>query len=702
MEFKPVSSLENPKIPNAFIWGMLGLCVLPFLLNLTGVDFGSQKSAFPWSTVDELLPHERTDAMFYTLAGSFTHTLLEWSAFMTAIFIVFLAFLHFHIKRDVTTPILGVALLCAGTMDAFHTLAADRLIESVADNRNLIPFTWAISRMFNALILMLGVSIFLVKGTPNIRKDIRFVLLTSLAFGGLAYAIISYCANSATLPQTMYPDSLITRPFDVIPLVLYAVAGLTVFRRFYHQQPGLFTHGLLLGMIPEVVVELHMAFGSTALFDNHFNIAHFIKIIAYLMPLIGLALEYVNTYQQEALAVANLQAEISQREKAEETTRRMAAIVESSGDAIIRQKLDGTIQSWNSGAEQVFGYSAEEMLGNRMLPLIPPERQDEEARLIHELRIGKGVSHFETERIRKNQQRIFVSVTLSPIRDKAGELIGYSKIARDITDQKQAERALTKHAAELERSNQELDDFAYIASHDLKEPLRGIHNYSKILLEDHAESLNDDARGRCETILRLSRHMETLLDTLLYFSRVGRSELAMRPTDLESVLGNILESLDVSLKEHGVFVHVPQSFPTVLCDSARIGEIFRNLITNAMKYNDKSEKWIEIGYLGGEKNAFVSVPSLVFFVRDNGIGIREKHLDSIFRIFKRLHGRDKFGGGTGAGLTMTKKMVERHGGRIWVESTFGEGTTVYFTLETSQGVKDTCGQSMAISEAVVS
>ena len=299
------------RMPRSLIWAMLVICVSPFLLNLVGVDFGSSKPGFPWADVSTMASHEKIDAMFYTLSGSFTHTLLEWTAFVTAIFTLFLAFLHFSIKRDIATPIIGVALFCAGVMDAFHTLAADRLIESVADNRNLIPFTWAISRIFNALILIIGVSIFMAKGIRTLKGDLRFVLGISGVFLVLAYTIISYCANSASLPQTMYPDSFITRPYDVVPLVLFAIAGLTLFRWFYKQQPGIFTHALLLAMVPEVVVELHMAFGSTALFDNHFNIAHFIKILAYLVPFLGLALDYRWTYQK-------LEREMANREKAEE------------------------------------------------------------------------------------------------------------------------------------------------------------------------------------------------------------------------------------------------------------------------------------------------------------------------------------------------------------------------------------------------
>ncbi|GCE20331.1 ATP-binding protein [Dictyobacter kobayashii] len=229
----------------------------------------------------------------------------------------------------------------------------------------------------------------------------------------------------------------------------------------------------------------------------------------------------------------------------------------------------------------------------------------------------------------------------------------------------------------LEESNQELDSFAYIVSHDLKEPLRGINNYVHILKEDYSQSLNEEGLSRLATLLRLTQRLDTLIDSLLHYSRVGRVDLAFAETDLNEVLDSVLELLRARIEEHQIEIRVPRPLPTIWCDRARIGEIFTNLITNAMKYNDKADKWIEIGYQQPED----SQQPLVFYVRDNGIGIRDKYFDSIFRIFKRLHGRDKFGGGTGAGLTIVKRIVERHKGTIWPESTFGEGTTFYFTLQ---------------------
>jgi signal transduction histidine kinase len=225
---------------------------------------------------------------------------------------------------------------------------------------------------------------------------------------------------------------------------------------------------------------------------------------------------------------------------------------------------------------------------------------------------------------------------------------------------------------ELQQSNRELDDFAYVASHDLKEPLRGIHNYSMFLLEDYADKLDADGRSKLETLMRLTRRMEVLIDSLLQYSRLGRIDLTLEEVDLNELVAEVLENLDVNFKAEQVEVSIPRRFPAVLGDRVQLGEIFHNLIVNGVKYNESQRKRIEIGYQDSQPP--------VFYVRDNGIGIPDKHFDAIFRIFKRLHARDKYGGGTGAGLTIVKKIVERHNGSIWVESTPGEGATFHFTL----------------------
>ena len=257
---------EDVRIPRPIVLSIVAICVLPYLLMLLGVDFGTPGVRFDPDANNSI------DSLFDIFRGSFVHTILEWSAFCAALVMVALAFSHFRISKDPTTPIIGMALFCAGSMDAFHTLAADRLIEAVADNRELIPFTWAICRVFNALIVMIGVGLFLMRGINRQSGGLSFVLLISASFGVVAYAIIHFAATRANLPQTMFPDALITRPWDVGPLLLFLFAGLYLYPRFYRQHPSLFAHALVVSAIPEVVVELHMAFGSTTLFDEHFRV----------------------------------------------------------------------------------------------------------------------------------------------------------------------------------------------------------------------------------------------------------------------------------------------------------------------------------------------------------------------------------------------------------------------------------------------
>jgi two-component system, chemotaxis family, sensor kinase Cph1 len=238
---------------------------------------------------------------------------------------------------------------------------------------------------------------------------------------------------------------------------------------------------------------------------------------------------------------------------------------------------------------------------------------------------------------------------------------------------------------ELQRSNEELDSFAYIASHDLKEPLRGIHNYANFLMEDYATELDDDGVGKLQTLVRLTQRMEDLINSLLYFSRLGRAELMRQTVNLDELVHQTIATLTIARPQNEVEFRLPRPLPEVECDRAQVNELFTNLISNAIKYNNKAAKWIEIGYIAAnEAEKMVSAgnvsPSVTFYVRDNGIGIPPEHLDKIFQIFRRLHERDAFGGGTGAGLTIARKIVERHGGRIWVESIPAEGSAFYFTL----------------------
>ncbi len=326
------------------------------------------------------------------------------------------------------------------------------------------------------------------------------------------------------------------------------------------------------------------------------------------------------------------------------------------------------------GAREIIGHSHYEMFPEM------PERWKE----IHRRGLAGEVVRADADCfVREDGGRLWLRWEVRPWHGSDGQVGGIVIFSEDISYYKESEEAIRRlnadlelrvaeRTAELEHSNQELNDFAYIASHDLKEPLRGLHNYASFLKEDHAASLDDEGKHFLDRMQRLVERMTDLIDRLLAYSRLGSSELPMEPVALAEILDEVAEDLRPFLKEKSVELVRAASLPTVVCNATRIREVLQNLICNAAKYNDKPEKRVEVGSSSGAQP--------IMYVRDNGIGIAPQHQDSVFRIFKRLHEQDKYGGGTGAGLTIVKKIVERHGGRIWLESTPGVGTTFYFTL----------------------
>jgi len=238
------------------------------------------------------------------------------------------------------------------------------------------------------------------------------------------------------------------------------------------------------------------------------------------------------------------------------------------------------------------------------------------------------------------------------------------------------EQDLAAQASKLKRSNSDLEEFAYIASHDLKEPIRAISNHAQFLVEDHGELLGEDGKKRIIRIRDLCRRSESLISDLLEFSRIGRADEEPRVIDVTALIEKIRESLRDYLAERNAAVEIVGALPTVTGVPPRIESIFRNLIVNGVKYNDQGSKLVEIGFRPGEGDATGE-----FFVRDNGIGIPDQHQKKIFTIFKRLHNDKVYGAGTGAGLSIVRKIVEQHGGEIAVESQQGEGSTFVFSLQ---------------------
>jgi PAS domain S-box-containing protein len=362
--------------------------------------------------------------------------------------------------------------------------------------------------------------------------------------------------------------------------------------------------------------------------------------------------------------------ETGARKVAEEARNRLASVVESSDDAVISKTLEGVITSWNRAAERIFGYTAAEAIGQPVTILIPPDHLDEEPSILERLKRGERIDHYQTVRMRKDGTRLDVSLTVSPIRDGDGTIIGASKISRDISPQKHIERELAGHAGELERLNAALrendrrkDEFLAVLAHELRNPLAPIRQAALISKAPNAS----DAQKRWshDVISRQVQHMSLLLDDLLDVSRITRGTLELRPEpmDLAAVVDAAVETARplIDAKGHALTVSLPAEPLRLIADPLRLAQVLSNLLTNAAKYTDAHGRIrLSAGCADG---------SLTITVADSGIGIPADALEEVFAMFSQVKtAQDRSDGGLGIGLALAKGLVELHGGRLTVKS----------------------------------
>ncbi len=368
-------------------------------------------------------------------------------------------------------------------------------------------------------------------------------------------------------------------------------------------------------------------------------------------------------------------AELERRlrdQEANEQRFRLAAIVDSSNDAIIGMTLGGIITSWNVAARRIFGYSAQEMLGQPVLGLVPAEREDEAPAILEKMARGEHVATFDTVRQCKNGEQLHVSVTVSPVRDFAGSLVGASKIVRDISDRRRSEEALARAKEAAEASSRELEAFSYAVAHDLRAPLRGMNGFAQVLLDTYRDKLDADGQDWLEEIILNAGKMGALIDALLSLSRVARNEPRHELVDLSSVVRAAGKQLAAA--EPGRLVElVVQDHLTADLDPVLARALVENLLGNAWKFTSK------VPLARVEFGATQSNGSRTFFVRDNGAGFDMAFADKLFGHFQRLHAVDDFPG-TGIGLATVQRIARRHGGRVWAEGVVNGGATFYFSF----------------------
>lgn len=390
-----------------------------------------------------------------------------------------------------------------------------------------------------------------------------------------------------------------------------------------------------------------------------------------------LLLANIIKHSQEIAQVATVQAELARKEsrRADEERFQLAAIVESSGDAIIATGLDGLIRSWNGGAERLFGYGMAEVVGRPVSILLLPGRQAEEVGSAEPLARGEPIAPFETVRRRKDGSDVDVSVTISPIRDSRGELVGASMAARDISRWKRAEANVLRAREAAETANRELEAFSYSIAHDLQTPLRGIDGFCQVLLEDYGTVLDTTAQHHLHRVSDAAQHMGRLIDSLLALGRLTRVNVRREQVDLSELARAAAERLKESQPDRAVEFVIADGLREK-GDRALLRATLENLLSNAWKFTRNQPKArIEFGSSQEEGK-------VVYVVRDNGAGFDMAFASKLFGVFQRLHTTNEFEG-TGVGLATVQRIVHRHGGRVWADGKVGEGAAFYFTFGAS-------------------
>jgi len=372
----------------------------------------------------------------------------------------------------------------------------------------------------------------------------------------------------------------------------------------------------------------------------------------------------------------NMLVDITERKRAEENAARLAAIVEHSDDAIFSADTEGVIRSWNRGAERLYGYLAGEVVGRNISILVPEGHQDEQPRFLELIWQGQTVENYETIRRRKDESLLHVSLTVSPVKDSSGRIIGISKVARDITEKVRSremlEQTVAERTASLEQALAQMEDFTYSVSHDLRAPVRSIRGLAGAAIEDYGAAIAPELRGFIDQICASADRMDQLIRDILDYSRVSRTDVKLAPVELDSLISAIISQRpDLQPKRAKIQIRAPLG--PVLAHEPSLAQAVTNLLANAVKFVHPGtqpvvELWTE------RHNGFVRL-----WVSDNGLGVNPRYQHRLFNVFERVHTSPNYEG-TGIGLAIVRKAAEKMGGKVGLVSDGKSGSKFWIEL----------------------
>lgn len=392
---------------------------------------------------------------------------------------------------------------------------------------------------------------------------------------------------------------------------------------------------------------------------------------------VGVTVSPIRDKDDKVIGASKIARDITEQKSAEQKQAMLAAIIDSSDDAIVSKTLDGIITSWNHGAEKIFGYKPEETIGKHISIIIPDDRLNEETDIISKMRKGERVSHFETLRRRKDGREINISLTVSPVKDKNGKVIGASKVAIDITDKVELDKQRQLFTERLQELNHYKDEFMAMASHELKTPLTVIKANLQIL--EH-KMQDDNKIDFVNKTLNQVNKLTNLISDLLDVSKIqaGKLELNCSNFDLIPFLREIVESIQQTTPDHRLILNTNNKQLVASADRDRLEQVVINLLTNAIKYSPNAK---EVRVDADIKDKEINVS-----IKDNGIGIHEDDMDKVFTRFFRVRGLASTFSGSGIGLYISSEIVKRHGGKMWLKSEIGKGSTFYFSIPSANSL----------------